>query len=107
MFILRHLHDSEVATAFTLCEITPVLKIEPLRGLPSITYGPMGRGGGIKPPVHFYCVLHAKRGVGEGVQIACEISYVLYGKPLRLSNGELKVTFPDCKGHVKVTFTKS
>ena len=34
-----------------------------LRGLPLITYAPRGRGG-VKPPIHFYCVLHAKRGGG-------------------------------------------
>ena len=25
---------------------------------------PLG-GGGVKPPIHFYCVLHAKRGGGD------------------------------------------
>ena len=35
-----------------------------IRGLPLITYAPRGRGGGVKPPIHFYCVLHAKRGGG-------------------------------------------
>ena len=38
-----------------------------LRGLPLITYAPRGRGGGVKPPIHFYCVLHAKVGGGGGV----------------------------------------
>ena len=37
-----------------------------LWGLPLITYAHRGRGGGggVKPPIHFYCVLHAKRGGG-------------------------------------------
>ena len=52
-----------------------------LCGLPLITYAPRGReGGGVKPALHFYCVLHAKR--GEGVQIACKIAYVINGRPL-------------------------
>ena len=38
------------------------------------------RGGGFKSPIHFHCVLHAKR--GEGIQIACIIAYVLNGRPL-------------------------
>ena len=34
-----------------------------LRGLPFSTYAPGGGGGGgLKPPIHFHCVLHAKRG---------------------------------------------
>ena len=28
-------------------------------------------GGWVKSPMHFHCILHAKR--GEGVKIACEI----------------------------------
>ena len=40
-----------------------------IRGLRLITYGPRGRGGGVKSPIHFYCILHGIR--GEGVQIAC------------------------------------
>ena len=52
-----------------------------IRGLPLITYAPRGReGGGVKPPIHFYCVLYAKR--GEGVQIACKNAYVINGRPL-------------------------
>ena len=47
-------------------------------GLLLITYAPSRRGGGVKPPIHFYCVLHAKR--GEGVQIACNIAYVINGR---------------------------
>ena len=30
-------------------------------GLPFSTYAPRGVGG-VKPPIHFHCVLHAKRG---------------------------------------------
>ena len=39
------------------------IKLETIRGLPSITYAPRGRGG-VKSPIHFYCVFHAKRGGG-------------------------------------------
>ena len=38
-------------------------------GLPLITYAPRGEwgGGGVMPPIHFHCVLHAKkRGGGSG-----------------------------------------
>ena len=49
-------------------------------GLPLITYAPRGGGGGSKPPIHFHCVLHAKR--GEGVQIAFKHAYVINGRPL-------------------------
>ena len=49
------------------------------RGFPFSTYTPRGRGG-IKSPIHFHCVLHAKQG-GGGVQITCKIAYVLNGKP--------------------------
>ena len=35
----------------------------------------------MKPPIYFYCVLHAKRGWG-GVQLACIIAYVINGRPL-------------------------
>ena len=34
------------------------------RGLPFSTYAPRGGGGGFKSPIHFLCVLHAKRGGG-------------------------------------------
>ena len=40
----------------------------------------LGGGGGVKSPIHFHCVLHAKK--GEGVQIACKIAYILNGRPL-------------------------
>ena len=40
---------------------------------------------GFKPPIHFHCVLHAKRGRGGGVLKACKIAYVLNGRPLRSS----------------------
>ena len=43
----------------------------------------MGRGGGVKSPIHLHFVLCAKR--GRGVQIACKIAYVLNGRPLRWS----------------------
>ena len=33
-------------------------------GLPLITYTPIGGWGEVKPPIHFYCVFHAKRGEG-------------------------------------------
>ena len=41
------------------------------RGLPFNTYAPkcvcVGGGGGVKPPIHFHCVLHAESGwVGPG-----------------------------------------
>ena len=52
------------------------------RGLPLITYA--YRGGGVKPPIHFHCVLHAKR--WEGVQIACKIAYILNGRPQPITN---------------------
>ena len=29
--------------------------------------------GGVKPPLHFHCVLHEKRGREWGVQLACKI----------------------------------
>ena len=32
-----------------------------IRGLPFSTYAPRGMGG-VKPPIHFHCVLHAKWG---------------------------------------------
>ena len=32
---------------------------------------------GVKSPIHFYCVLHAKR--GEGVQIACKMYIYILG----------------------------
>ena len=52
------------------------------RGLPLIMNAPRGRGGGgFKPPIHLYCILHAKR--GEGVQIACQIAYIINGRPQR------------------------
>ena len=49
-------------------------------GLPLITYASRRRGGGVKPPIHFYCILHAKT---KGVKIACKIGYVINGKPHR------------------------
>ena len=49
-------------------------------GLPLITYAPRRRGGGGNSPIHFHCLLHAKR--EEGVQKACKTAYVLNGRPL-------------------------
>ena len=37
--------------------------VDCLRGLPFSTYAPRG-GGGFNSPIHFHCVLHAKRGGG-------------------------------------------
>ena len=38
-----------------------------LRGLPFSTYPPRGRGRGwVKSPIHFHCVLHAKKRGAEG-----------------------------------------
>ena len=60
-------------------------------GLPFSMYTPRWRG--VKFPIHFHCVLHAKR--GEGVQIACKIAYVLNGRPLITSLlFEFKVPLP-------------
>ena len=40
-------------------------------GLPFSTYTPR-KGGGVKPPIHFHCVLHAKRGwVGPDSMYNC------------------------------------
>ena len=47
------------------------------RSLPFSTYAPRGRG--VKSPIHFHCVLHAKR--GDGVQMAFISAYVLNGRP--------------------------
>ena len=33
-------------------------------GLPLITYAPRGSGGEVKSPMHFHCLLHAKKGGG-------------------------------------------
>ena len=40
----------------------------------------MGWGVCVKPPLHFHCVLHAKR-VGAWVQIVCTIAYILTERP--------------------------
>ena len=52
--------------------------------LPLITNAPRGEEGGSKPPIHFHCLLHAKR--GEGVRIACKNVYV-NGRPHDASSG--------------------
>ena len=50
---------------------------------PSITtYASRGRRG-VKPPIHFYCVLHAKR--GEEGPNSIKIAYVINGRPLSYS----------------------
>ena len=41
-------------------------------------------GGGFKSPIHFHCVLHAKRG-GGGVQIACKIVHVIKWKTPKIN----------------------
>ena len=33
----------------------------PLWGLPFSTYAPIGEEAGVKSPIHFHCILHAKR----------------------------------------------
>ena len=39
-------------------------------------------GAGVKPPIHFYCVLHAKeKGGGQEIQKACKNWYVINGRP--------------------------
>ena len=48
------------------------------KGLPLITYATRG-GGGVARLIHFYYVLHAKR--GEGVEIAYKFAYVIIGRP--------------------------
>ena len=50
--------------------------------MPSINYVRIMGEGGVKPPIHFFCVLHAKR--EEGVQIACQIAYVINGRPVSI-----------------------
>ena len=37
--------------------------------------------GWVKPPIHFHCVLHAKKKGGGGVQKTCKIAYILNGRP--------------------------
>ena len=50
-----------------VCLTRPVFTPFPLKvawsGISLITYAPRG-GRGSKPPIHFHCVLHAKRGKG-------------------------------------------
>ena len=63
----------------SMTSVCPIcLNEEEVGGLPLITYAPRGRGG-VKPPIHFYCLLHAKRG---GVQKACKNAYVIKRRPL-------------------------
>ena len=54
-------------------------------------------GGGVKPFIHFHCVLHEKR--GSGVKKTCKIAYVINGRPPRvLANSNIK-------RHLKLTNT--
>ena len=46
---------------------------------PSLLRTHLREVGGLRPPIHLHCVLHAKR--GGGVQIACKTAYVLNGRP--------------------------
>ena len=52
------------------------LSLTILRGLPLITYAAR-EGGEVKVPMHFHCVLHAKRGGGPD-----KIAYLLNGRLL-------------------------
>ena len=61
--------------------------------------GGVGWGGGVKPPIHFYSVLDAKRG-GEGVQIACEILYVINGRPLNRSLFDIQCIITRIKSYI-------
>ena len=58
-------------------------QIVEIMGIPLITYAPRGRGVKVSYNIYFHCVLHAKKGGGEGVQITCKIAYVLNERPLR------------------------
>ena len=59
-----------------------------LRGL-AYARGGGGGGGGVERPIHFHCILHAKRkGGGGGVQITCKIAYIIYGRRLMITNHE-------------------
>ena len=50
-------------------------------GLPLITYAPRGRGGRGQAYYTFLVRITCKKG-GKGVQIACQIAYVINGRPL-------------------------
>ena len=66
-----------------------MVKLFIARDLPFSMYAPRGVGG-FKPPIHFHCVLHAKR--GRGVQKACKIAYVLNGRPpIQLYSGNIYI----------------
>ena len=49
-------------TAISLSKVSK--RKVPSKGLPFSTYAPRGGwgGGGVKPPIHSLCVVHAKRG---------------------------------------------
>ena len=64
-----------------------------LRGLPLITYAPRGRGGGGS---YIYIEYYMQKGGGgerEGVQIACQIAYVINGRPLTIACKLLSLLF--------------
>ena len=52
-----------------------------LRGLPLITYAPRERGGGGQASYTFLLCITCKKG-GERVQKACQIVYIINGRPL-------------------------
>ena len=72
----------------------------PVRVLPLITYAPrgMGGGGGGGSNVLYISIAYymQKGGGGEGVQIACEVAYVLNGRPLtkKSISGSVESTGP-------------
>ena len=53
-----------------------------LRVLPLITYG----GGGVGSSLLYISIAYYMQKGGEGVQIACNIMYVLNGRPLSASD---------------------
>ena len=62
-----------------LCQIFMPAIVGQLGALHLVRMHLGGGGSAVKPPIHFHCVLHAKRG---WVQIACKIACVLNGRPL-------------------------
>ena len=58
-----------------------------IRGLPFSTYAPRGRGG--SSLLYISIAYYMQKG-GDGVQITCEIEYVLNGRPLK---GTVSVSF--------------
>ena len=49
-------------------------------GLPLIRYAPRGRGGGSN--LLYISIAYYMQKGGEGVQMACQIAYVINGRPL-------------------------